>query len=92
MKIIKTTVLGVICAAMLIGTAHAEDAPLKGIKLGFGFDRGFGIVGSLGKFNGFLGDDGVAVGSSGLVIGTFAGTISGTPQVNGTVYYIDAVG
>ena len=39
-----------------------------------------------------IGDDGVAVGSGGLVIGTFAGTISGTPQVNGTVYYIDAVG
>lgn len=61
MRIMKTAVLSFIFAVMLIGTVQAEDAPLKGIKLGFGFDRGFGITGSMGKFNGFLGDDGVAV-------------------------------
>ena len=61
MRIMKTAVLSLIFAVMLIGTVQAEDAPLKGIKLGFGFDRGFGIVGSMGKFNGFIGNDGVAV-------------------------------
>jgi hypothetical protein len=35
-----------------------------------------------------IGDSKVSVGTDGLVIGTFTGTISGTPQVNGTVYYI----
>lgn len=57
----KTTALSIVCALMLLGTAQAEENALKGIKLGFGFDRGFGIVGSIGKFNGFLGDDGAAV-------------------------------
>ena len=61
MKIIKVAVLSCFCALMLIGTAQAEEAPLKGVKLGFGFDRGFGVVGGLGKFYGFLGNDGVAV-------------------------------
>ena len=42
---------------MLIGTVHAGE----GIKLGFGFDRDFGITGTIGKFNGFLGNKGVAV-------------------------------
>ena len=58
---IKATVLSFILALMLVGTAQAEDAPLKGIKLGFGFDRGFGLTGSIGKINGFLGNDGIAV-------------------------------
>lgn len=61
MHIIKTTVLSAIFVLMLIGTAQAEDSVLKGVKLGFGFDRGFGITGSMGKFNGFLGNDGFAV-------------------------------
>lgn len=62
MNIVKSAVLSLIFFLMLIGgTAQAEDAPLKGIKLGFGFDRGFGITGSMGKFNGFLGDKGIAI-------------------------------
>ena len=61
MKIIKTAVLSLICALMLLGTVHAEDSAMKGVKLGFGFDRGFGIVGSLGKLKGFIGNDGVSV-------------------------------
>ena len=61
MKTIKTTLLHFICVLMLTSTVHAEDAPLKGIKLGFGFDRGFGVVGTMGKFNGFIGNDGVSV-------------------------------
>ena len=48
-------------AIMLFGTAQSEEAPLKGIKLGFGFDRGFGLTGSIGKINGFLGNDGIAI-------------------------------
>ena len=43
------------------------------------------VAGSTG-----IGDAGVTVAADGLVIGTFAGTISGTPAVNGTVYYIDS--
>ena len=61
MNIMKAVVLSFIFGFMLIGTTQAEDAPLKGFKLGFGFDRGFGIVGSMGKLKGFLGDDGVSV-------------------------------
>ena len=61
MNMIKTVTLSLILGLMLIGTTQAEDAPLKGFKLGFGFDRGFGIVGSMGKLKGFLGDDGVSV-------------------------------
>ena len=61
MRIFTKVTLSFICTLMFVGAVHAEVAPLKGIKLGFGFDRGFGIVGSMGKFNGFLGNDGVAV-------------------------------
>jgi hypothetical protein len=61
MNIMKTMVLSFIFALMLIGTVHAEDGAMKGIKLGFGFDRGFGVAGALGKFKGFIGNDGVSV-------------------------------
>lgn len=61
MKLFKIAGLGFICTLMFIGTVHAEDNALTGTKLGFGHDRGFGVVGTMGKFNGFLGDDGVAV-------------------------------
>jgi hypothetical protein len=61
MNIMKTVVLSCIFALMLIGTVHAEGGAMKGIKLGFGFDRDFGIVGAMGKFKGFIGNDGVSV-------------------------------
>ena len=61
MKNFKTVALSSICALILTGTVHAEGNAQKGIKLGFGFDRDFGITGTIGKFNGFLGNDGVAV-------------------------------
>ena len=61
MKTIKTTLLTFICLLMLTSTAHAEENALKGLKLGFGFDRDFGVVGTMGKFNGFIGNDGVSV-------------------------------
>ena len=61
MNIYKTTILSLIFWLMLCGSAQSEDAPLKGIKLGFGFDRGLGVVGSTGNFNGFIGNDGASV-------------------------------
>jgi len=62
MKVFNTLVLSLALVVMLIAPVQAaEEAPLKGIKLGLGFDRGFGLTGSMGKFNGFLGDKGFAV-------------------------------
>jgi len=61
MNIFKTVALSLIIALMLFGAAQSEEASLKGVKLGFGFDRGLGVVGSLGKLNGFVGNDGVAI-------------------------------
>jgi len=61
MKTMKTTIFCIICVLSLFSVAHAEDYALKGVKLGFGFDRDFGIVGSIGKLNGFIGNDGVSV-------------------------------
>ena len=39
----STVVLSFISAVLLIGAVHAEDNVLKGLKLGFGYDRDFGI-------------------------------------------------
>lgn len=61
MNTLKKAIFTILCAMSLVSVAHAEDYALKGVKLGFGFDRDFGIVGSIGKFNGFFGNDGVAV-------------------------------
>lgn len=61
MKIFKSIATGFICALLFIATAHAEENALKGMKLGFGFDRGLGVTGSIGKLNGFVGNDGVSV-------------------------------
>lgn len=60
MKTLKMMILSFICTVFPIGTIHAEENSLSGIKLGFGFDRGFSVVGSMGNLNGFLGDDGIA--------------------------------
>lgn len=61
MNCFKTAATGFICALLLISTAQAEENALKGMKLGFGFDRGLGVTGSVGKLNGFIGNDGVAI-------------------------------
>jgi hypothetical protein len=39
----------------------AQENALKGAKLGFAFDRGFGAIGTMDKFNLFIGNDGAAV-------------------------------
>ena len=57
----KITLLSFICVFMLISTVYAEENTLKGVKLGFGFDRGLGVVGTIGKLNGFIGNDGASV-------------------------------
>lgn len=61
MKFVKNTVLSVLCALLLVTTAQAEDKLLSGVKLGFGFDQGFSVVGNAGNINGALGDKGVAI-------------------------------
>lgn len=61
MSVIKTMSVGFLALLLLLSTAYSEQAPLKNLKLGFGFDRGFGITGSVGDLNGFIGNDGVSV-------------------------------
>jgi len=61
MNIFRTMSAVFLASSMLLGTAYAEQAPLKNFKLGFGFDRGFGITGAIGKLNGFIGNDGVSI-------------------------------
>lgn len=61
MKMIRTAVLSVVSALMLIASVNAEENAMKGLKLGFGFDRGFGVVGAIGDFYGFIGNDGAAI-------------------------------
>ena len=61
LNIVKNSVLSIVCALLFIGTVQAEDAPLKGFKLGFGFDQGFSVVANKGNINAALGDKGVAI-------------------------------
>ncbi len=61
MKISRKTLLAALLGLTLVGAGHAEESALKGVKLGFGFDQGFGVAGSIDKFNGFIGNDGIAV-------------------------------
>ena len=57
----KTTIYSIICVLMLLNVTHADGNAAKGFKLGFGFDRDFGILGAIGNLNGFIGNDGVSV-------------------------------
>lgn len=61
MKAFYIAVLTIVYSLICIGSVTAESNTLKGIKLGLGFDRGFGVVGTMKSFNGFLGDDGIAI-------------------------------
>jgi len=57
----KSTTLSLTCALMITFTAFAEDSASKGLKLGFGFDRDFGVAAALGNINAFVGNKGAAV-------------------------------
>jgi len=61
MNFYRIMTTGFICTLLFISTVHADENALKGMKLGFGFDRGLGVTGSVGKLNGFIGNDGVAI-------------------------------
>lgn len=61
MKKFRVVVLSLFCALTLVGAVSAADNAAKGLKLGFGFDRGFGVAGALADFNGFIGNDGAAI-------------------------------
>lgn len=61
MKIIKRGALTTIFILASISGANAESAASNKLKLGFGFDRDFGVAGAIGNINGFVGNKGVAV-------------------------------
>ena len=61
MKLYKLQILALMCAALFTNVVNAENAPAKGLKLGFAFDRGFGVTGAIGNLNGFIGNKGLAV-------------------------------
>ena len=59
---LKSIVLSSICACTLSPAVYAENTnALEGVKIGFGYDLGFGMTAQLDKFNGFIGNDGLAV-------------------------------
>ena len=53
--------LSIVFIFSINSSVHAKDSATKGVKLGFGYDRGLGVTGLYGKFNGFIGNDGIAV-------------------------------
>jgi len=61
-KIFKSTALSLMCALLLTFTAFVEDSASEGIKLGFAFDRDFGVAVQFhGDVNGFIGNKGAAI-------------------------------
>lgn len=62
MTIFKLTALNIISAVLLTSTVFVEDSAAEGIKLGFGFDRDFGVAAQFhGDVNGFIGNKGAAI-------------------------------
>ena len=62
MTIFKPAAVNSICVVLLTFTAFVEDSASEGIKLGFGFDRDFGVVAQFhGDVNGFIGNKGAAI-------------------------------
>ena len=65
MYILKIMALSFVSALMLVGTVNSaettEKNALSGMRLGFGFDQGFSVVGTMGNLYGALGDDGAAL-------------------------------
>jgi hypothetical protein len=58
---LKTLIFMSIVACLLNPAAYAEsNNTLQGIKLGFGYDLGLGLTAQTNKFNGFIGNGGVA--------------------------------
>ena len=59
MKFSRITLLFFLClfAFLYVNAADAKDNQ----KIGFGYDRSFGIAVSLGQFNGFIGNSGIAL-------------------------------
>ncbi len=59
---VKTLLLSTLCACSLSSVTYAEEAnALQGIKIGFGADMGLGVAAQMGNYNGFLGNDGLAI-------------------------------
>ena len=61
MKVFHAIALTVLAMLMQPASAIAEDNALKGTRLGFAYDRGFYVIGTMARFNIFAGIDGVAV-------------------------------
>jgi hypothetical protein len=61
MKTMLSATLCLLCSSLITGNTSAQGQSSKQIKVGFGFDQGFGVTGSLGNFNGFLGNDGITI-------------------------------
>ena len=62
MKIDKATATSAVFTLALASMVHAEDDPFQLVNLGFGFDQGdVSLVGSLGRFNGFASNHGMAL-------------------------------
>jgi len=62
MTIFKSRALNFISVVLLTSTVFVEDSAAEGIKLGFGFDRDFGVVAQFhGDVNGFIGNKGAAI-------------------------------
>jgi len=60
-KFVYTIMVSAVYAFLPINSVQAEDSAMQGVKLGFAFDQGFGVTGSLKNFNGFVGNDGFAI-------------------------------
>lgn len=64
MKMLQIITLTVLAMLTLSGPAIAKDnegSATSGLRLGFAYDRGFGVIGSVKQFNIFVGNDGAAV-------------------------------
>lgn len=62
MKTDKATALSAVFILSLSGMVHAEEDPFQFVNLGFGVDQGdLSITGSLGRFNGFASNEGMAL-------------------------------
>lgn len=68
MKNMKVAMFGLGClmfvsSAQLQAEEQAQSGSnaLSGVKLGLAFDRGFGVTGSMGNLNGFIGNKGASI-------------------------------